>query len=101
MATNGILDIGIQETVEDFRDPDLELSPEETMDIIKTLQIVGVDQEKYGEFTEEFKIWKQNNNGTFDMFLEERFQLPPGTITKIKSQQLVAEGPDDVLTEAT
>ena len=99
MATNGILDIGIQETVEDFRDPDLELSPEETMDIIKTLQIVGVDQEKYGEFTEEFKIWKQNNNGNFDMFLEERFQLPPGTITKIKSQQLMAEGPDDVLTE--
>ena len=99
MTTNGILDIGIQETVEDFRDPDLELSPEETMDIIKTLQIVGVDQEKYGEFTEEFKIWKQNNNGTFDMFLEERFQLPPGTITKIKSQQLMAEGPDDVLTE--
>ena len=60
MATNGILDIGIQETVEDFRDPDLELSPEETMDIIKTLQVVGVDQEKYGEFTEEFKIWKQS-----------------------------------------
>ena len=44
MATNGILDI--QETTEDFRDPDMEISPEETMDIIKTLQIVGVPQGK-------------------------------------------------------
>ena len=54
MATNGILDI--QETTEDFRDPDMELSPEETMDIIKTLQVVGVPQEHYGDFTEEFKV---------------------------------------------
>ena len=97
MATNGILDI--QETTEDFRDPDMELSPEETMDIIKTLQVVGVPQEHYGDFTEEFKVWKQNNNGTFDMFLEEKYQLPSGTITKIKTEQQVAQGPDDVLTE--
>jgi len=97
MATNGILDI--QETVEDFRDPDMELGPDEMMDIIKTLQVVGVPQEQYGEFTEEFRIWKQNNNGTFDMFLEEKYQLPPGTITKIKTTQQVAQGPEDVLTE--
>ena len=62
MATNGILDIGIQETTEDFRDPDMELGPDEMMDIIKTLQVVGVPQEQHGEFTEEFRIWKQNNN---------------------------------------
>ena len=44
MATNGILDI--QETTEDFRDPDMEFGPDEMMDIIKTLQIVGVPQEQ-------------------------------------------------------
>jgi hypothetical protein len=97
MATNGILDI--QETTEDFRDPDMELGPDEMMDIIKTLQVVGVPQEQHGEFTEEFRIWKQNNNGTFDMFLEEKYQLPPGTITKIKTTQQVATGPEDTLTE--
>ena len=95
MATNGILDI--QETTEDFRDPDMELSPEETMDIIKTLQVVGVPQEHYGEYTDRFREWKQNNNGTFDMFLEEIHQLAPGTITKIKTEQLVAQGPEDAL----
>ena len=97
MATNGILDI--QETTEDFRDPDMEFGPDDMMDIKKTLQIVGVPPEQHGEFAEEFRIWKQNNNGTFDMFLEEKYQLPPGTITKIKTEQQVATGPEDALTE--
>ena len=96
MATNGILDI--QETTEDFRDPDMEFGPDDMMDIKKTLQIVGVPPEQHGEFAEEFRIWKQNNNGTFDMFLEEKYQLPPGTITKIKTEQQVATGPEDALT---
>ena len=96
MATNGILDIDIQET-EDFRDPEMEISPEEQLDIIRTLTVMGVNQENYGEFTEEFRIWKQNNNGTFDMFLEEKYELPPGTITKIKTEKQIARGPEDIM----
>ena len=45
MATNGILDI--QETTEDFRDPDMELGPDDMMEIIKSLQIVGIPQEQH------------------------------------------------------
>ena len=53
MATNGILDI--QETVEDFRDPDMELGPDDMMEIIKSLQIVGIPQEQHPQIIEAFK----------------------------------------------
>ena len=89
MATNGILDI----TTEEYMD----ISPEEHLDIIKTLTVLGVEQANYGDFEEEFREWKKRRNGTFDMFLEEKYELPPGTITKIKTEKQVAQGPEDVL----
>ena len=99
MATNGILDITTEEYM--GRDPEMEILPgsDDMLEIKKTLEIVGVPQEQYGEFTERFMEWRKRNNGTFDMFLEEIYQLPPGTITKIKTEQQVARGPQDMQTE--
>ena len=88
MATNGILDITTEEYM--GQDPEMQIDQDEMIDIIKTLQIVGVPQDKHPEILEAFKEWKQTKNGTVDMFLEESFQLEPGTITKIKEQSQVA-----------
>ena len=96
MATNGILDITTEEYM--GQDPEMQIDQDEMIDIIKTLQIVGVPQDKHPEILEAFKEWKQTKNGTVDMFLEESFQLEPGTITKIKSQQM-ARGPEEMQTE--
>ena len=96
MATNGILDITTEEYM--GQDPEMQIDQNEMIDIIKTLQIVGVPQDKHPEILEAFKEWKQTKNGTVDMFLEESFQLEPGTITKIKSQQM-ARGPEEMQTE--
>ena len=96
MATNGILDITTEEYM--GQDPEMQIDQDEMIDIIKTLQIVGVPQDKHPEILEAFKEWKQTKNGTVDMFLEESFQLEPGTITKIKSQQM-AQGPEEMQTE--
>jgi hypothetical protein len=95
MATNGILDITTEEYM--GQDPEMDISPEEHLDIIKTLTVLGVEQANYGDFEEEFREWKKRRNGTFDMFLEEKYELPPGTITKIKTEKQVAQGPEDVL----
>ena len=97
MATNGILDITTEEYM--GQDPEMEILPgsDDMLEIKKTLEIVGVPQEQYGEFTERFMEWRKRNNGTFDMFLEEIYQLPPGTITKIKTEQQVARGPEDLM----
>ena len=66
------------------------------VEIISTLQIIGIPQDKHPEILEAFKEWKQTNAGTVDMFLEASLQLEPGTITKIKEQQ-VAQGPQDIM----
>ena len=66
------------------------------IEIIRTLQIIGIPQDKHPEVLEAFKEWKQTNAGTVDMFLEASLQLEPGTITKIKEQQ-VARGPEDIM----
>jgi len=97
MATNGILDITTEEYM--GQDPEMQIDQDEMIDIIKTLQIVGVPQDKHPEILEAFKEWKQTKNGTVDMFLEESFQLEPGTITKIKEQSQVAQGPQDMQSE--
>ena len=96
MATNGILDITTEEYM--GRDPEMQIDQDEMIEIIKTLQVVGVPQDQHPEILEAFKEWKQTKNGTVDMFLEESFQLEPGTITKIKSQQM-AESPQDMQSE--
>jgi hypothetical protein len=96
MATNGILDITTEEYM--GRDPEMQIDQDEMIEIIKTLQVVGVPQDQHPEILEAFKEWKQTNAGTVDMFLEASFQLEPGTITKIKSQQM-AESPQDMQSE--
>ena len=97
MATNGILDITTEEYM--GQDPEMQIDQNEMVEIISTLQIVGVPQDKHPEILEAFKEWKQTKNGTVDMFLEESFQLEPGTITKIKEQAQVAQGPQDMQSE--
>ena len=103
MATNGILDITTEEYMgqdpEMQIDQDVQIDQNEMVEIISTLQIVGVPQDKHPEILEAFKEWKQTKNGTVDMFLEESFQLEPGTITKIKEQAQVAQGPQDMQSE--
>jgi hypothetical protein len=96
MATNGILDITTEEYM--GQDPEMQIDQDEMIEIIRTLQVIGIPQDKHPEVLEAFKEWKQTNAGTVDMFLEASLQLEPGTITKIKEQQ-VARGPEDVLTE--
>ena len=96
MATNGILDITTEEYM--GQDPEMQIDQDEMIEIIRTLQVIGIPQDKHPEVLEAFKEWKQTNAGTVDMFLEASLQLEPGTITKIKEQQ-VAQGPEDVITE--
>ena len=96
MATNGILDITTEEYM--GQDPEMQIDQDEMIEIIRTLQVIGIPQDKHPEVLEAFKEWKQTNAGTVDMFLEASLQLEPGTITKIKEQQ-VARGPQDMQTE--
>jgi len=96
MATNGILDITTEEYM--GQDPEMQIDQDEMIEIIRTLQVIGIPQDKHPEVLEAFKEWKQTNAGTVDMFLEASLQLEPGTITKIKEQQ-VARGPEDMQTE--
>ena len=94
MATNGILDITTEEYM--GQDPEMQIDQDEMIEIIRTLQVIGIPQDKHPEVLEAFKEWKQTNAGTVDMFLEASLQLEPGTITKIKEQQ-VARGPEDIM----
>ena len=78
------------------QDPEMQIDQDEMIEIIRTLQVIGIPQDKHPEVLEAFKEWKQTNAGTVDMFLEASLQLEPGTITKIKEQQ-VARGPEDLM----
>ncbi len=57
MATNGILDITTEEYM--GQDPEMQIDQNEMVEIISTLQIIGIPQDKHPEVLEAFKEWKQ------------------------------------------
>jgi len=59
MATNGILDITTEEYM--GQDPEMQIDQDEMIEIIRTLQVIGIPQDKHPEVLEAFKEWKQTN----------------------------------------
>ena len=53
MATNGILDITTEEYM--GQDPEMQIDQDEMIEIIRTLQVIGIPQDKHPEVLEAFK----------------------------------------------